>query len=153
MSPARITAFQTLADVLSQIRVEIGAPELSRICATYLRHFVSPYNSVQLYLHCSKVVYSAVDLIIAKETPPAAARLLATVLESSIEKLEAVAILHTEMYAKIERQKSGLQVAMDAASIDKARGLTMSSHVAEQKPEDVLYGGLSSILFKLIVSS
>lgn len=80
-----------------------------------------------------------VDLIISKETPSTAARLLTTILESSVEKLEAMAIIHTEMYAKIERHKTGAVDVMDAVAIERSRALTTSALLTD-KPEDVIHG-------------
>ncbi|THH28945.1 hypothetical protein EUX98_g5232 [Antrodiella citrinella] len=134
----RVAGFSILGEALGHMKADIGPVQLSRICAMYLRHFHNSYYSIQLYMLCAKVIYNTVELIVSKETNAKAARLLTTILESSVEKLEAMAIIHAEMYAKFDRQKTGQVEIMDAPAIEKARGFAPSSHVTD-KPEDVIH--------------
>ncbi|KAH8105847.1 hypothetical protein BXZ70DRAFT_396929 [Cristinia sonorae] len=134
----RAAGFSVLAEAFNHVKAEISAVQLSRLCGVYLRHFHNPYYSVQLYKLCITIIFNTLDLIPAKETHQAAARLLTRILESCVEKLEAMAILHQEMYAKVERRKNSKPDIIDAIAIEKSRAFAASSNVAD-RPEEVIH--------------
>ncbi|TCD69680.1 hypothetical protein EIP91_006697 [Steccherinum ochraceum] len=132
----KVSAVSILGETIVQLKADVSPMHLSRICGTCLRHFHNPYHSTQLYGIAAKVILSTVDLIVVKETHQAAARLLTTILESFVEKLEAMAINLAEMSARIERRKASQDPVVDAVAIEKARGLTAST--MSDRPEEVI---------------
>lgn len=87
------------------------------------------------------MIYNVIEVIVAKETHQAAARLLTTILEASVDKLESMAVVQAETLTRIERQKKGETGDTDVTSIEKARPVAGANYATE-KPEDVILGSL-----------
>ena len=88
----RSNAFGCVADLLHHLRSDLSPPQLTRVCGAFLRHFHNPYLSNQMHILSAKMIYNVIEVIVAKETHPAAARLLTAILEASVDKLESMAV-------------------------------------------------------------
>lgn len=86
------------------------------------------------------MMFGLTDVILAKESPQGAARLLGAMFETCLERLEGLCIVYEEVTTSLERskQKAG-EVFIDTAFIEKVRPIGGATYAVE-KPEDVIHG-------------
>lgn len=97
-------------------------------------------------------MFGLTDAILAKENPQAAARLLQTLFETCLEKLEGLCVVQADVSVVLERQKankSATDNTPDATMIEKARPVGGAVNLTE-KPEEILLGKLFYFLLLLL---
>jgi transformation/transcription domain-associated protein len=85
------------------------------------------------------MLFNLTEVIVAKDTPQEAARVLGSMLETCANKLDAMTAVNEELAAIMERTKSGEKNVIDFTFIEKARPVA-SLACAVEKPEEVLHG-------------
>ncbi|CAL1700686.1 unnamed protein product [Somion occarium] len=133
----RMTAYGVIADLVHYIRSDLSASQLMRACSIFLGHLHNPYLTNQLHILSAKVIYNLVEHIVAKETPQVASKLLTNLLESSVDRLESMVVVHAEVVARAERLKKGEDDAVDIAFIERSRPIANAIYTSE-KPEDAI---------------
>jgi len=84
-------------------------------------------------------MFNLTEVILTKETPQGAARILGAMFETSMDRLDALTVVQEEIAASMERTKNGVNDTVDAAFIEKARPIGGAIYAIE-KPEDVIQG-------------
>lgn len=102
----------------------------------------NPAFGFNLHTLFAKMMFGLADAILAKETSQGAARLLETMFETCLEKLEGLCVVQADVSAIVERNKlkgSPADNGPDATTIEKARPIGGAVNSTE-KPEDILLG-------------
>lgn len=87
----------------------------------------------------AKIIISLIDTIVSKEKAPAS-KILVYILDTCLDRLDALNVVLEEVYASLERAKNNKKEELyDAAFIEKARPLGGAAYMLE-KPEDVIHG-------------
>lgn len=130
-----------MTDLVHHVRNDLTAPQLERIVHVYSSMMHDPALGFNLHTLFAKMMFGLTDAILAKETSQGAARLIETMFETCLEKLEGLCIVYSEASVTLERSKSvgTLGATADAGFIEKARPIGGAVSLTE-KPEDVLQG-------------
>jgi transformation/transcription domain-associated protein len=88
------------------------------------------------------MMFNMLDILLAKDTPQGAAKVIGTLYETCIERVEALTVVQQEVIKQIEASKNGQSALVNAAFIEKARPVGGAIYALE-KPEDVLAGSSS----------
>lgn len=131
---------------MHHLRSELTPVQMHRVCIVYLRHFHNPYLSNNLHMMAAKMIYNMIESITQKDTQQSAAKLLGMLLESSVQKLESMALIYKEVMARVERTKQKASKddpdVPDFATIEKARPAAGATYAVE-KPEELLQGKIT----------
>lgn len=82
-------------------------------------------------------MFNLIDTITTKDTPPNAAGILGAMLETCVDKLEAITAVQDEL----ERIKKGETNKIDIAFIERARPVAGAVYAVE-KPDEAIHGQL-----------
>jgi transformation/transcription domain-associated protein len=93
------------------------------------------------------MAFNSVDIIVMKHTKENAARVLLAMIETSVEKLESMLLVHQELVDKMERAKNSDREVPDMILIEKARPVS-SAAFAVEKTETVFAGELISRIIR-----
>ncbi|PPQ93995.1 hypothetical protein CVT25_009843 [Psilocybe cyanescens] len=138
----RTTVYTAVADLVHHVRSELTASQLERIVHVYSSMMHNPAFGFNLHTLFAKMMFGLADAILAKETSQGAARLLETMFETCLEKLEGLCVVQADVSAIVERNKlkgSPADNGPDATTIEKARPIGGAVNSTE-KPEDILLG-------------
>lgn len=87
---------------------------------------------------CAKIIISLIDTIVSKDKAPAT-KILLYILDTCLDRLDALNVMLEEAYAALERAKNNKKnESYDAAFIEKARPLGGAAYMLEE-PEDVIH--------------
>ncbi|KAL4241981.1 DNA Damage Response and Repair Kinase [Abortiporus biennis] len=149
----RINAFSCVADLLHHLRTDLTPVQLTRVCAVFVRHMHNPSLPIQIHLLSAKMVFNVIEVLIAKENAQTSARLLTVLLESSVEKIEAMALALPEIVIQIERLKKGDSDPIDIWYIEKSRPIPGASYSLEnippQEPSEIIRS--TKMLFRTLL--
>ncbi|KDR83700.1 hypothetical protein GALMADRAFT_236040 [Galerina marginata CBS 339.88] len=134
----RTTVYTAIADLVHHVRSDLTAVQLGHIVQVYSSMMHNPALGFGLHTLFAKMMFGLTDVILTKETSHGAARLLETMFETCLEKLEGLCVIHFEISAALERNKSVAEGVLDATAIEKARPISGAVNWIE-KPEDVLH--------------
>lgn len=91
----------------------------------------------------AKVIYNMIECIATKDTPQSASKLLAMLLESTVEKVESMALVYNDVVARVERaKKKGSKdepEVIDFSFIEKSRPVNSATYAVE-KFDDLTHG-------------
>lgn len=116
------------------LRSDLAPNQLTRVIQVYSHLLHNPYLSSGAHIYCVKTMFNLIDTITAKDTQQNAARILGSLLESCVDKLDSITIIQEEL----ERIKTGKPEAFTIASIEKARPVAAALYVTEKKEQDVM---------------
>ncbi|OCH94107.1 atypical/PIKK/TRRAP protein kinase [Obba rivulosa] len=133
----RPSAFACFADLIHHLRGDLTPSQLTRICNVYLRHLHNPFLANSLHILAAKTIYNLIDVIIAKDTQPRAARMLLMLLDASVSKVESIAFVQDELRKKIENRDNNEPDPTDTALLEKSRPV-LGAVYATEKAEDIL---------------
>jgi transformation/transcription domain-associated protein len=89
----------------------------------------------------AKILISLIDTIVSKDKAPAT-RILVYILDTCLDRLDALNVVLEEVYASVERAKNNKKdETFDAAFIEKGRPLGGAAFMLE-RPEEVIQGEL-----------
>lgn len=115
---------------MHHLRNDLAPAQLIRGCSAFLRHLHNPYLSNQTHMVSVRTICSMVEPIVQKDTPQVASKLLTLLLEGCIDKLECMALVLSEVMAKLEKAKR------KAVKVDKTEKTEKSENAEEsQKTE------------------
>jgi transformation/transcription domain-associated protein len=135
----RANAYAAVADLVHHLRNELTPTQLARIAHIYSRLIHNPYIPYSLHTLFAKMMFNLTDVIVAKDTPQGAIRVLGAILETSVNKLEAMTAVQEGLANTMERIKAGEKDIIDIAFIEEARPVARAIYAVE-KPEDVIHG-------------
>jgi len=122
------------------IRNELTTPQLERIIYVYSRLIHNPALGHNLHTLSAKMMFGLLEPITTKETSSGIERLLGIMVESCLERLEALALMYEGVSANIAllKDNNGL-TSVGPALIEKARPVGGAFYAIE-KPEEVIHG-------------
>ncbi|KAK7060621.1 transcription-associated protein 1 [Paramarasmius palmivorus] len=143
----RTGVYTAVADLFHHLRSELTFPQLTRLVHMHLRLLHNRTYGIQVHILASKILFGTPDTAVTKESPENAARLLEVILDSCLNRLDALVYTYDELMASAERRKEETAV-QDAVSIEQARPVG-GAFFAIEKSEEVL--AESRLLFKLLL--
>lgn len=126
---------------MHHIRNELTTPQLERIIYVYSRLIHNPALGHNLHTLSAKMMFGLLEPITAKETSAGIERLLGIMLESCLERLEALALMYEGVSANIAQKDDDTVTTVGPALIEKARPVGGAFYAIE-KPEEVIHGPL-----------
>ncbi|EMD40733.1 hypothetical protein CERSUDRAFT_111311 [Gelatoporia subvermispora B] len=133
----RPSAFACFADLIHHLRGDLTPEQLTRICNVYLRHLHNPFLANSLHILAAKTIYNLIDVIIAKDSQPRAAKMLLMLLDASVMKVESIAFIQDELRRKIENRDDSPSDPSDTSLFERSRPV-LGAVYAMEKAEDVL---------------
>lgn len=138
---SRPLAYTTLADLIHHVRHELSAEQLSRVFHAYscILHDASiPCGTQTMSM---KFLINLVECVVAKCTRPGAARILLDLLETGIEKLEALHRIYEDETLMYDAQKSTDPPAplLSFVTVERSKPTDALSYVLE--PQDAVIKG------------
>ena len=114
---------------------------MRNISIVYLRYFHNPYLSNQIHNMAGKVLYNMIDCIATKDTTQGASKLLATLLESIVAKLESMALVYKDVVVERIKRKAAKDETepIDFSFIEKSRPIAGATYAVE-KTEELAHG-------------
>ncbi|KAI0650812.1 atypical/PIKK/TRRAP protein kinase [Trametes meyenii] len=131
----RITLFTAIADLLHHLRAELTPTNLTHIFTVYVQHLHNPFLTTHMHVVSAKVILNLVEVEVAKDTHPNAARTLMMLLEACVDKVDSLVSVQAERLSKAAKEKDAASEFKDFATIEKSRPL-VSPCYATEKPED-----------------
>jgi transformation/transcription domain-associated protein len=135
----RASAYAAVPDLVHHLRNELSPQQLARISHVYSRLIHNPYLSNGLHTLFAKMMFNLIEPVVAKAAQPDAIRILRGMLETCVDKLEAMTIVQEELSGIMERTKSSDDDTVDIAYIERGRPVACAVYAAE-KPEEVIHG-------------
>ncbi|KAI0921097.1 hypothetical protein AcW2_006184 [Taiwanofungus camphoratus] len=133
----RTMAYTIFADLLHHLRNDLTPAQLTHICSVYVRRLHNPNYNNSVHILSAKMIYTFIEVIIAKDTHQGAARMLTTLLDASVDKVESMADVHAKLVSKVEKIKRGESDTVDFTVIEKSRPVAGATYAIE-KPEEVI---------------
>ncbi|KAJ7781199.1 hypothetical protein B0H16DRAFT_1671541 [Mycena metata] len=144
----RTHIYSALADLFHHTRNELALPQLTHVVLVYTRVMHNPAVPTGVHPMFAKILISLVETIVQKDKVPAT-KILVYILDTCLDRLDALNVVLAEVYAAMERTKNNKKDEFnDAASIERARPLGGAAFLLE-KPEDVIHD--SRNLFKTLL--
>ncbi|KAG5637374.1 hypothetical protein H0H81_004799 [Sphagnurus paluster] len=145
----RAVVYSAIADLVHHIRNELTAKQLARIVHVYSRLIHNPALGNNLHTMSAKMMLGLTEPILARESPKEAARLIGSMFETCLERMETLALIHDEVIASVTQSKEDREaVVLDAALIERSRPVGGAVYSLE-KPEDFI--NESRIIFRTLL--
>lgn len=141
----RPQAYAAVADLVHHLRTELTPNQLDRIAYVYSRLIHNPYLSSNLHTLFAKMMFNLIEVIATKDTHANAARILGAMLETCVDKLDAMTAVQDEL----EKIKKGDADKVDIAFIEKARPVAGAVYAVE-KPEEAIHGQFCTHRFDIV---
>lgn len=125
--------YAAMADLFHHLKNDLSGPQLTLIANVYSWFLHDPALPTSLHTLFAKMVFHLVDALTVKESASDSAKILTALLETSLERLEALATVQEEIQV-MERTKQDGQVVIDRAFIEKARPIGGASFAIEDVP-------------------
>ncbi|KAG2013625.1 atypical/PIKK/TRRAP protein kinase [Coprinopsis cinerea AmutBmut pab1-1] len=134
----RPMVYSAVADLIHNVKSDLTFPQIVRIVHVYSALLFNTSLGFNLHILFAKVIFGLTDAIVAKEVPQTAAKLLSSMLETCLERLEGLCTVQADVSQALERIRSGSQeVTVDTLFIEKSRPVGGALYALE-KPEDVM---------------
>ncbi|KAJ7276442.1 hypothetical protein B0H12DRAFT_1227571 [Mycena haematopus] len=134
--------YSALADLFHHTRNDLSLPQLTHVVLVYTRIMHNPALPTGVHPMFAKILISLIDTIVSKDNVPAT-KILVYILDTCLDRLDALNVVLEEVYASVERAKNGKKdESFDAAFIEKARPLGGAAFMLE-RPEEVIQGELA----------
>lgn len=137
----RPIANSVLAEVVNQLRDELTIGQLSLVVFSYASLLLNHKLPLQIQLLGARFMFTMVEPALKKDDPEAASKLFHYMIQTSTDKMTALAETAEDVYAKAEVQKEGVS-GPDAAFIEKDRPIAGTSFSSDNT-EDIMKGPLS----------
>ena len=129
-----------MADLLHHLRADLTPAQIQQIFSVYMQHLHNPFLSSHAHLLSAKMIFNLIDGEITKDTHQNAARVLTTLLEASVDKVDSLVSVQVEKLSRVAKDKEGVENDFqDFALIEKSRPL-LGPCYATEKPEDNMGG-------------
>jgi hypothetical protein len=84
-------------------------------------------------------MFNLIETVVTKDTPVGAAKVLAALMETCVDRLESLAAVLDEVQQRSERQKNGEVEPGNVFMVEKARPVSWAVYAADE-PDNVLSG-------------
>ncbi|KAF7352758.1 hypothetical protein MVEN_01242100 [Mycena venus] len=140
--------YSALADLFHHTRNELSLPQLTHVVLLYTRIMHNPAVPTGVHPMFAKILISLIDTVVSKDKVPAT-KILVYILDTCLDRLDALNVVLEEVYASVERMKNNKKdEVFDAAFIEKGRPLGGAAFMLE-RPEEVIQD--SRNLFKTLL--
>jgi transformation/transcription domain-associated protein len=85
------------------------------------------------------MMFNLIETVVTKDTPAGAAKVLAALMETCVDRLESLAAVLDEVQQRSERQKNGEVEPGNVFMVEKARPVSWAVYAADE-PDNVLSG-------------
>ncbi|TFK23272.1 atypical/PIKK/TRRAP protein kinase [Coprinopsis marcescibilis] len=135
----RPMVYSAVADLIHNVKGELTFQQIDRIVHVYSTMLFNSSLGFNLHILLAKVIFGLPETIVAKESPAVAAKLLSSMFETCLERLDGLCAVQAEVGQSVERARTGTQenAVFDGLFIEKARPVGGALYASE-KPEDVI---------------
>ena len=129
-----------VADLFHNIKGDLAVEQLAHIVHVYSSFLFNMSMGLNLHILFAKVLFGLTETIVGKDTSQQAAKLIRSMFETCLERLEGLCAIQREVNTALEKSRAGTQdAAVDAFFIEKSRPVQGALYALE-KPEDVMLG-------------
>ena len=128
-----------VGDYIHHQRSELTGPQVLKIVELYSTHLHNPTFTSALWTLCCKVLFILIECVIAKESTQNAGRVLTTMLETCVDKVETLKLMLDEVAARAEQRKKGVEKVIDSLFIEAAKPVSSAAYASE-RPEEFFKG-------------
>lgn len=140
LNNTRSNSFAFIADLMHHLRAELTPEQIQMVCSVALRYMHNLFLANQTTVLASKITFQMIDAIITKFEQPDASRLIRSVLDSFIDKLESMVIVLTEVIGKYGKIPDPASTDFsDFVLIEKARPMAGATYAVE-RPDELVIG-------------
>ncbi|KAF9057606.1 hypothetical protein BJ165DRAFT_1520972 [Panaeolus papilionaceus] len=145
----RPVIYSAIADLVHHVKAELSSNQLQRVLQVYSSLVHNPSLPINLNTTFLKMMFGLTEVIHSKMPEQDAKRLLLALFDTCLEKLEGLCVIHADVCAAVERNKtqSGDEVP-NASWIEKNRPVGGSTGLME-KPEEVIHE--SRLVFRALL--
>ena len=141
----RSTLLGAVADLLHHLRADLTPANISRVFAVYVRHLHNPFLSTHTHVLSAKIIFNLLEVEIGKDSHQNAARILNTLLEACVDKVDSLVSVQVERIARLAKDKDTENEFNDFALIEKSRPL-LGPCYATERPEESIGGKCFALL-------
>ncbi|KAI0284236.1 FAT domain-containing protein [Russula aff. rugulosa BPL654] len=133
----RPTAYAAAADLVHYLRGDLSPRQLAHFIHVYSRVIHNPCLSSSVHTLAGKMMFNLIETVVAKDTPDDAAKVLTTLMETCVDRLESLAAVLDEVQQRLERRKNEETESGNFFMVEKARPVASVVYAAED-PDNVL---------------
>ena len=134
--------YSAVADHIHNIKADLSFDQLTHIVHVYSSLLFNSSLGFNLHILFAKVLFGLTDTIVAKDSSQGAGKLLRSMFETCLERLEGLCAIQTEVNAALEKSRAGTEdTSVDGFFIEKSRPVGGALYALE-KPEEVMQGVL-----------
>jgi transformation/transcription domain-associated protein len=134
-----MSLYGSIADLFHHLRNDITGSQLSLIIRVYCCYFHNSSMAVNLHTLFAKMIYSLVEPLMAKESGAEVSKLLTSIFDTSLERLDTLLIVHEEVTTNMQVSKDDSDPPMDLHLLENRRPFGGASFASE-KVDDVING-------------
>lgn len=143
------TAYAAAADLVHYLRGDLSPRQLAHFIHVYSRVIHNPCLSSSVHTLAGKMMFNLIETVVTKDTPDGAAKVLTTLMETCVDRLESLAAVLDEVQQRSERHKNEEVETGSFFMVEKARPVASAVYAAED-PDNVLSGGSHSFHYTTI---
>ncbi|KNZ81468.1 Transcription-associated protein 1 [Termitomyces sp. J132] len=145
----RAVVYSAIADLVHHIRTELTPQQLARSVHVFSKIIHNPTLGNNLHTMSAKMLFGLTDSILSKGDEREAARLVSSMFETCLERLEALALVQDEVNASATLLKENSEaVIIDSAFVEKTRPVGGAIYAME-KPEEFVHE--SRLMFRTLL--
>lgn len=148
LTVCRPMVYAAVADLIHNIKSDLSFEQLTRIVHVYSSLLFNPTLGFNLHILFSKVLFGLADTIVTKDTSQNASKLIHSMFEACLERLEGLCAIQNELSGALERARvaatvgtvaPGKEPPIDGFYIERSRPFGGTLFISD-KPEEVLLG-------------
>ncbi|KAG6837441.1 hypothetical protein H0H93_009535 [Arthromyces matolae] len=145
----RAVVYSAIADLVHHIRNELTPQQLARSVHVFSKIIHNPTLGNNLHTMSAKMLFGLTDPILSKGDEKEASRLVGSMFETCLERLEALALIQEEVATSSAQLKENSEViTIDSAYIEKSRPAGGAIYALE-KPEELIHE--SRLMFRTLL--
>ena len=133
------TAYAAAADLVHYLRGDLSPRQLAHFIHVYSRVIHNPCLSSSVHTLAGKMMFNLIETVITKDTPAGAAKVLATLMETCVDRLESLTAVLDEVLQRSECRKNGEAESGNFFLVEKARPVASATYATDE-PDNVLSG-------------
>ena len=142
------TAYAAAADLVHYLRGDLSPRQLAHFIHVYSRVIHNPCLSSSVHTLAGKMMFNLIETVITKDTPAGAAKVLAALMETCVDRLESLTAVLDEVQQRSECRKNGEPESGNFFIVEKARPVASAVYAADE-PDNVLSGKCTEPLFNI----
>src|SRR5258708_2109561 len=143
------TAYAAAADLVHYLRGDLSPRQLAHFIHVYSRVIHNPCLSSSVHTLAGKMMFNLIETVVTKDTPDDAAKVLTTLMETCVDRLESLAAVLDEVQQRLDRRKNEETESGNFFMVEKARPFAAAVYDADPRegsePMEMLVGALLEI--------